>query len=156
MISKQPFRIVVSSKAFLNIQTCVTVAENTYETGGILIGYKLCNTFFVVTSTSQEESEARSKVTFTLNGNEHTQKASQIISQFKFKPLVLGVWHSHICDGACFSELDRISNKSFAEFFNGALSMLAVMQDDKISLTTHFISASGIDHFGKTYVLKRL
>ena len=156
MISKQPFRIVVSSKAFLNIQTCVTVAESTYETGGTLIGYKFCNTFFVVAITSQEEYETRSKVSFTLNGSEHTQKSSQIISQFKFKPLVLGVWHSHICDGACFSELDRMSNKSFAEIFNGALSMLAVMQDNRVILTTSFISASGKEHFCKTYVQKRL
>lgn len=87
----------------------------------------------------------KSKVSFTLDGDWHTERALELMQEFWYKPSILGIWHSHICDIDTFSEQDRRSNKQLAMSFNGVLSMIAMLPIPlrELSLTAYFISPSG-------------
>ena len=136
-------RVIIGREAFNKIRQSVVFADNKYETGGVLIGYALWKWYFVVEVTTSDV-HIKSKVSFFLDGNEHTQKVNEIISTSKYQPSVLGIWHSHICDGHSFSKQDMISNKVFAKSFGGMLSMLVTKPEKDIVFSTKYISSIGI------------
>ena len=137
--------VVLSNKAYCQIRDCVTNAENNFEVGGILLGYKKFKRYSVVAVTSPTETAEKSKVSFILDGDQHTALAFEIMRTFRRKPSIIGVWHSHICEGATFSEQDRQSNMQLATSFHGVLSMIAVLaislQD--LRITAYYISPKG-------------
>ncbi|MCB7320855.1 Mov34/MPN/PAD-1 family protein [Lacrimispora sp. 210928-DFI.3.58] len=138
-------RVILSNKAYCQIRDSVTNAKNDFEVGGVLMGYKIFKHYFVVAVTVPTETAEKSKVSFTLDGDWHTARALELMQTFQRKPSILGIWHSHICDGDTFSEQDRQSNMQLAISFNGVLSMIVMMtmplQD--LSMTAYFISPNG-------------
>lgn len=139
--------VFVAEKAIQAIRQCMTKADNNYETGGVLIGYKLGRIYFVVAVTTTDNNVNSSKVSFVLDGVEHTRKVNDIIMTFDHAraPSVLGIWHSHICDGHGFSRQDKVSNMALAKLFGGALSMLVTKSANTILLSASYISETGIE-----------
>ena len=135
--------VIVSKKAFRIIKDSVFRTDNQYETGGVLIGYQLWRLYLVVAATTSKETNKSTMISFVLDGAEHTRQADDMIRKFKNAPAVLGIWHNHICDGLTFSKQDQISNKLFAEAFDGALSMLVAQRSNRVSLSVAYISAVG-------------
>ncbi len=138
-------RVVLSKKAYCQIRDSVTTAKNDFEVGGVLLGYKMFKRYSIVAVTVPTETAEKSKVSFTLDGNWHTARALELMQTFQRKPSILGIWHSHICDGDTFSEQDRRSNKQLAISFNGVLSMIVMltMPLQDLSMTAYFISPNG-------------
>ncbi len=138
-------QVVITGKAFHTISQYVHEAANNYETGGVLIGYSLGRIYFVLAVTTSNSTENSSKVSFTLDGVEHTKKVNEIVmaSGFLFSPSVLGIWHSHIFDGHRFSSQDRISNMVIAKSLGGALSMLVTQSTHGILFSVVHISIAG-------------
>ncbi len=120
-------------------------AGKSYESGGVLIGYKVFDTYYIVDATTPDLTKNSSMVSFVLDGPEHTRKATRIISKYLVKPEVLGVWHSHICDFDNFSEQDRQSNTILARALGEALSMIVTLQTDKhkVKMTTFLVTKDG-------------
>lgn len=66
------------------------------------------------------------------------------MKQYILKPIVLGLWHSHICYDAQFSHQDKASNKSFATFLGrNILSMIVVLFDNHLKMVTYEITPYG-------------
>lgn len=121
-------------------------ADNNFEIGGVLVGYRFWKFNFVVAATVSDAGENGSKVFFLLDGVEHTEKVNEIAeSGFIWPPSVLGIWHSHICDGHNFSQQDKISNRVFAKTFGGALSMLVTQQAQTVLFSISYISDAGVE-----------
>lgn len=125
-----------------------------YEVGGILLGYQILQRCYVVAVTFPTETGEKSKVSFVLDGEQHTAHISEIMQKFCYAPSVLGVWHSHICDIPVFSEQDRDSNKQLAVALDGTLSTIATlsMPMQQLNLTTYFVTAKGKEYLCKTIV----
>lgn len=140
-------QVLINRKAIQAIYECVTKADNNYETGGVLIGHNVGRIYFVVAATTPVSNTNSSKVSFVLDGVEHTQKVNDVImtSVHMRTPSVLGIWHSHICDGHNFSQQDKASNMVLAKSFDGALSMLVTKSAHTVLLSTSHISAIGIE-----------
>lgn len=138
-------KVFISKTAYNQIKDSVTKAQSDFEVGGVLLGHKTFGRYFVVAVTAPTEIAEKSKVSFTLDGDWHTTRASKLMQKFQHKPSILGIWHSHICDIDVFSEQDRQSNKQLAILLNGTLSMIATlsMPLQETKLTTYFITASG-------------
>lgn len=138
-------KVVLSKKAYCQIRDSVTTAKNDFEVGGVLLGYKMFKRYSIVAVTIPTETAEKSKVSFTLDGDWHTDRALELMQMFRHKPSILGIWHSHICDGDTFSEQDRRSNKQLAISFNGVLSMIVMltMPLQDLSMTAYFISPNG-------------
>lgn len=138
-------QVIITKKALHIINQSLLEADNNFETGGVLIGYRIGHKCFVASSTTPKIDENRSKVSFLLNGEDHTQKVNEIVkSKRVWSPSVLGVWHSHICDGHSFSQQDKMSNMALAKSFDGALSMLVTQSANTVSFSASYISAEGI------------
>lgn len=136
-------RVFVAPEAFQTIRESVLKTDNNYETGGVLIGYRLAHLYFVVAVTNANTAEKSTKTSFVLDSAEHTQQANEIIARFRKAPAALGIWHSHICDGHNFSRQDKLSNKRFAKTFGGALSMLVTHHNKTVTFSIAHISKTG-------------
>lgn len=140
-------QVFITRKASHTIRQCVIKADNNYETGGILIGYQLGRIYLVVAVTTPNSNENSSKVSFHLDGVEHTRKVNDVImtSSHMCTPSVLGIWHSHICDGHNFSQQDKVSNMTLAKSLGSVLSMLVTKSAHTILFSISHISAIGIE-----------
>lgn len=145
--------VIVSKDAYHQIKSSVINASGSYEVGGVLIGCKFLNFYFIKSVTVPLYTAEKSKVSFTLDGEAHTLAAQKIIERNKGKLFVLGIWHSHICDGDRFSEQDRKSNRELAASLGGAVSMLAVMSENNVRLTSYFINKSGREQRFRTFFM---
>lgn len=139
--------VFITGKVIRVIQECVTKADNNYETGGILMGYNLGRIYFIVAVTTPDNNINSSKVSFVLDGVEHTRKVNDVImtSSHMCTPSVLGIWHSHICDGHNFSQQDKVSNMTLAKSLGSVLSMLVTKSAHTILFSISHISAIGIE-----------
>lgn len=144
--------MILSKDAYQRIKNSIKKAENKYEVGGVLLGHRIINLYFVVAVTVPTRCDTRSMVSFVLDGKEHTEHVQRIIQNFRIKPSVLGVWHSHICDIAAFSEQDRQSNRRLAAVLGGTLSMIVSMPepDKRLNLVSCHITAKGKEHYCNT------
>lgn len=138
-------QVIITKKVFRTIRQCVLEADNNYETGGVLIGYHLWRMYLVVAITTPSTNSNSSRVSFFLDGMEHTQKVNDIISGFRCSASALGIWHSHICDGHKFSKQDTLSNRMLAKTLGGALSMLVTKSTHSIELSISHISTTGTE-----------
>ena len=149
MIQKIPNSIIISRSAYLQIQQCVEKAANLYEIGGILIGHKNESEHYVEAITADHGNCDASKTSFVLNGELHTHMAQKIIDSSKRPLTLLGVWHSHICDAARFSQQDRDANNTLSYILNGALSVLVTWHERVNEVTMHgyYIAPDNSEHY---------
>lgn len=147
-------KVILSRKVFYQIKHSLTEACNSYEVGGLLLGHKMLNSYFIIAATVPDVITDKSITSFILDGNKHTESAIKTMQYFQYEPTILGVWHSHICDTAIFSEQDRQANKQLAIFLKGALSMITTMPvpNQRLNFTTYFITAKGKEHRCQTKI----
>ena len=137
--------VLITKKASDTIKRCMYDADNDYEVGGVLIGYKIGRVYLVVAATFSTKDKNSSRASFVLDGAEHTGKIDEIVSGYMCSPSVLGIWHSHICDGHNFSEQDKASHKILVKLLGGTLSMLVTKPAESILLSVSHISMVGIE-----------
>lgn len=135
--------IIITRKAFHTIRKDVFLADDNFEIGGVLIGYQLIWIHIIVAVTTPNKNKCKSRISFLLDGAEHMQKANNIISGYMCSPTLIGIWHSHICDGHKFSKQDIYSNRILAKSLGGALSMLVTKHVHTLALSVSHISISG-------------
>ncbi len=111
------------------------VKDTCFETGGVLLGYHfLWATLIVETTIPPSHMPSPSEVEFHLDGEWHTKEIKRLCSNRVLKPYIVGLWHSHICYGAEFSEQDCKVNREFAEVFGPVLSGIVVRDQMDFSI----------------------
>ena len=143
-------RVVFQKKAYQRITKAVIQTDNQYEVGGVLLGYKICGCYIIADATTPENSNGQSKTTFILEGEYHALQAETLAKSFRYTPTVMGIWHSHICDGLVFSTQDEISNKQFAHIYKDAVSVLVIMQSKKFLWRSYHLALDGKAYLCKT------
>ena len=145
-------KVTLSEMAYSTIHDSVTKANNQFEVGGVLLGYRAFNCFYIVAVTAQTDMSEKSKVEFTLDSEWHMAQIEEISRTIRPELSILGIWHSHICDGDRFSDQDRRSNKQLAEAYDGVVSILATMpsQPGIVNVTVYYVPPSGAEHHCKT------
>jgi len=132
------------------------VADSEYEVGGVLLGHKFADCYIILVATASQKGQMDTKTTFVLDGEYHTQAARSLIERFFVRPLVIGVWHSHICDDVVFSEQDQVSNKQFSQLCNGAVSVLVTLRQNRVNWASYHITTEGTSHLCRTIVNKHI
>lgn len=120
--------IVITRNAYDRLQKYVYATDFQHETGGVLIGYNWLRIFYVVAFTFPQsfESVNATKMTFVLNGEEHTREMEKIRSKYFIPPKLIGVWHSHITEDVSFSLQDKMSNKLLVNQVGEIVSMIVI------------------------------
>ena len=149
--------IILSQKAYTTICDSVTKVNNLYEIGGVLLGYKTLNFFYVSQATAQTNALEKSQVSFVLDGTWNTSKVKELSAKLLIKPSVVGIWHSHILDVEQFSSQDQESNLQLAQLYDGIVSGLITMTSPKhkINMAYYYISATGVESICKVSGLLR-
>lgn len=136
-------KVVIAKHAYERLRKHVYATGFRYETGGVLIGYRWCQKFYVVAFTFPRpfRNADATKMTFVLNGEEHTEEMERIKSKYILQPKLIGVWHSHTTEDDSFSLQDRMSNNLLVSQIGEMLSII-VMQRKRngIQLIPYYIS----------------
>lgn len=146
------FMVVFMKKAYRKISEIYAKAQDKYEVGGVLLGYRVGKMFFVMEVTACEEKQDNNLTTFYLDGEKHTAMAKSIAKRYWISPRLLGVWHSHIINDQTFSVQDSESNKKLAVLMNGILSVLVIKNACEHKMISYFISATGEEMHHKTVI----
>lgn len=144
MFLKRRF-VIISQDTFQKISNCIAKANNLYEVGGVLLGHRHLRTYFIIDATIPVSQELKSSVSFELDGTKETQLANRLISMYRRKLTLVGIWHSHVGGMDTFSSQDKQSNKKFTEIVGGAISAIAIPTSDARldELVSYYISPKG-------------
>ena len=120
----------MSRRVLEKISRAILDVENRREAGGVLLGYRRPHGLDVIDATVPCPGQFADNVTFTINGEEETEKAAALCAAYAECPEVIGLWHSHVGGIPTFSRQDRRSNQLFARCFGRVLSCIAVPGPD--------------------------
>lgn len=137
--------VIISQSAFQNISNCIAKENNLCEVGGVLLGHRHLGIYFIIDATASFSQKLKSAVSFELDGVKETQLANRLISTYRKKPSLVGIWHSHVGGMDTFSFQDKQSNQKFAEIVGGAISAIAIPTSDAQldELVSYYISPKG-------------
>jgi len=137
--------VIISQSTFQNISNCIAKVNNSYEVGGVLLGHRHLRTYFIIDATIPFSQKVKSNISFELDGVKETQLANRLISMYRKKPSLVGIWHSHVGRMDTFSSQDKHSNQKFAEIVGGAISAIAIPTSDARldELVSYYISPKG-------------
>lgn len=137
-------KVVFCETAFRLLVNCVVNAANKYEVGGLLLGTGKGRMYRIMAVTVPEKGAA-DLTSFTLDSVTHIRQAQARMVELPTNTRILGVWHSHICDGLRFSAQDRKSNQQLATILGETLSVLCVLSDISAEpkIATYHVSAAG-------------
>jgi len=118
----EAYKIIFSPKAY--VQICTEVQDYPrLETGGILIGQRYGNTFYVFESTDSGVNGKHTPTEFHRD-YEYTGRLAYKKVNIYNSATVVGYWHRHPGSMNVFSGGDNESNIEFAQKFNGVISGL--------------------------------
>ena len=135
------FQIYFTTKAYVQLLT--EIADYPYvETGGVLVGQRLCNTFYIFETVDPGFKADRQRAEFSRHYEYTEHLAYKVANQYEGKTTVVGYYHRHPGSYDHFSGGDDISNLEFAQTFNGVISGL-VNIDPEFRLAFYYISPEG-------------
>lgn len=137
-------KVIISEMAWRQLLSHMCTTGFRYETGGVLLGYKFMQIFYIAGITFPRRSESATRTTFLLNGEEHSEDAGKIMEKFIPHLQLIGVWHSHTTEDNSFSLQDRETNKLLAGQIGKMLSVIVTQQKtNNIRLIPYYISENG-------------
>lgn len=142
------------NKARNKIKANLLKAENQNEIGGILIGYKLLFICIIVDATVASSVEENKRFSFVLDGSLHTIQMNDIISEYRLKPSVIGLWHSHVNGIQSFSFQDIESNNIMAKKFGSIVSAIATvdLQKNQFDVLTYYVQQNAPEKECVTFI----
>lgn len=137
-------KVIISKMAYRQLIDHVRTTGFQYETGGVLLGYRIFWIFYITGITFPRHSERATRTTFILNGKEHTEDAEKIMESFIPHLQLIGIWHSHTTEDNSFSLQDIETNKLLAGQIGRMLSVIVTRQreSDDIRLAPYYISGN--------------
>ena len=138
--------------AYSQITSAIIEANNDYEVGGVVLGRKMFGGYIITALTFPEKTQEQTINSFLLDGCYHMHKANSLVDEFWLAPEIIGIWHSHICDGPIFSKQDKISNRVFSQIYNGAVSVLVTMREGEVKVVSYYVKPNGTDQLCETII----
>lgn len=134
-------KVIVKKSVYQTIRNHVYNTGFQYETGGILLGYRIFGIFYIRAATFSRCSEKTTRMTFILDGEEHTRQMEMLRKGF-WSPLdMVGVWHSHTTNDTTLSAQDMESNKLLSNSFGEIVSIIVTQRGaDDIWITPYYVS----------------
>lgn len=147
--------ILITQKAHLKIKNHIQAVNNECEIGGLLLGYRFLNCILITEITAINDTES-SSVSFVLNGEKHIEQAEKVIKKYLFKPILLGVWHSHTRNISVFSIQDQKSNSVLVSQIGSIISTIVTFSDvtKNCNYTSYYIKLNDKEHACLTKVIK--
>ena len=133
--------IYFTTKAYVQLLT--EIADYPYvETGGVLVGQRRGNTFYIFETVDPGFKADRQRAEFSRHYEYTEHLAYKVANQYEGETTVVGYYHRHPGSYDHFSGGDDVSNLEFAQTFNGVISGLVNIDPD-FRLAFYYISPDG-------------
>lgn len=135
------YKIFFTKKSYIQLLT--EIEDYPYvETGGVLVGQRRGNVFYVFESVDPGFKADRQRSEFSRHYEYTEHLAYKVANQYEGETTVVGYYHRHPGSFDCFSGGDDVSNLEFARTFNGIISGLINIDPD-FRLSFYYISPEG-------------
>ena len=126
----------MSNECIAQIYQAIYDSHNDYEIGGILLGIRTPISIIGLHAIHIPSMD-QSSYSYHLDGD----KATEIVNASNYE--FVGIWHSHTNSCNHFSNTDRNVNHEFAKMFDGIISVLAVIDDTSVNISSFYINQDG-------------
>lgn len=126
----------MSNGCISQIYQAIYDSQNNYEIGGILLGIRTPVSIIGLQAVTIP-SIGQSSFSYHLDGD----KATEIVNNSNYE--FIGIWHSHINSCNHFSKQDENVNHKLAKIFDGIISVLAVVDDTSVNISSFYINQDG-------------
>ena len=119
-------KVIISKHAYLSILAEVYERVET-ETGGILLGHREGETWYVLESVEPGPKSIFTPTYFEYDDAYVTYRANKLSRLYKCSIELLGLWHRHPDLMKTFSSTDDGTNKTYSEMLDGAISGIVTL-----------------------------
>lgn len=119
-------KVVFSKRAYLSV-LAETYEHISTETGAILLGHRVANTWYVAESVEPGPKSMFTPTRFEYDEQYVTYRANKLSRLYKRSLKLLGLWHRHPGTMKEFSSTDDVTNKTYADKLGGAVSGLVTL-----------------------------
>lgn len=119
-------KVIISNHAYLSMLAEVYERVET-ETGGILLGHREGNTWYVLESVEPGPKSIFTPTYFEYDDVYVTYRANKLSRLYKCSIELLGLWHRHPSLMKTFSSTDDDTNKTYSDMLNGAISGIVTL-----------------------------
>lgn len=138
-MSNVPSLVVLSDRAFTTI-LYETQKRITTETGGILLGHRRGDFWYVIEVLDSGPNASFSTVTFEYDDVYVNHLAGHVSNLYEIKLEVLGLWHRHPGSFDSFSSTDDVTHKEFAKIHQAGIISALVNIDPRFRFTVYHVT----------------
>ena len=133
-------KVIISQKAYLSILAEVYERVET-ETGGILLGHREGDTWYVLESVEPGMKSIFTPTYFEYDDEYVNYRANKIRRLYKCSIELLGLWHRHPSLMKTFSSTDDETNKTYSDQLNGAISGIVTLGNG-FEITMYYVPSN--------------
>ena len=133
-------KVVLSKRAYLSMLAEVYERVET-ETGGILLGHREGDTWYVLESVEPGPKSIFTPTYFEYDDAYVTYRANKIRRLYKCSIQLLGLWHRHPSLMKVFSSTDDGTNKKYADLLGGAISGIVTLGNG-FEITMYYVPSN--------------
>lgn len=119
-------KVIISQRAYLSMLAEVYERVET-ETGGILLGHRDGDTWYVLESIEPGPKSIFTPTYFEYDDAYVTYRANKVSRLYKCSVNLLGLWHRHPSLMKTFSSTDDGTNKTYSDMLGGAISGIVTL-----------------------------
>lgn len=109
-----PMKVVFSPRAYTTL-LCELIDNPCTETGGIFIGYRYADKWYIVETIHPGPDAIMEPAYFEYCQKYANYQANKLASLYEAIPEILGLWHKHPGSFDRFSSVDDVTNARFAD-----------------------------------------
>lgn len=130
-------KVIISQRAYLSMLAEVYERVET-ETGGILLGHRDGDTWYVLESIEPGPKSIFTPTYFEYDDAYVTYRANKVSRLYKCSVKLLGLWHRHPSLMKTFSSTDDGTNKTYSDMLGGAISGIVTL-DNGFEITMYYV-----------------
>lgn len=134
-------KVLISKRAYLSMLAEVYERVDT-ETGGILLGHREGDTWYVLESVEPGPKSIFTPTYFEYDDAYVTYRANKLSRLYKYSIELLGLWHRHPSLMKTFSSTDDGTNKTYSDMLNGAISGIVTLGNG-FEITMYYVPING-------------
>lgn len=132
-------KVIIAQRAYLQMLTEVYERVET-ETGGILLGHRDGDTWYVLESVEPGPKSVFTPSYFEYDDGYVNYRANKVKRLYKCSLELLGLWHRHPGLLKTFSSTDDGTNKTYTDMLQGAISGLVTLGNG-FEITMYYVPA---------------
>lgn len=126
-------KVYFSNRAFSSV-IAETMEHSKTETGGVFLGKKVNDTWYVLETVNSGPKAHHSKTYFEYDRDYINYVANKLSRLYRNEIDLIGIWHQHVNDSYSFSGIDDETNEQFANLSSSGILVGLISRKPSIKL----------------------